>query len=285
MRSLLIFTAVSVGALLFVLERFLPLRSARHSLAVRMAVNLAFSAMAFATFSLVIKPATAALLPLPDEMPLGLVSLIPLPPAASFVLGFLLMDLSFYYWHVANHKIPLFWRFHNVHHSDTDLDVTTALRFHFGELALSAAFRIVQLGIIGISTGAYVVYEIVFHGNTLFHHSNVRLPIRVERPLNALLVTPRMHGIHHSQVKGETNSNFSVVLPWWDRVHRTLRLNVPQSEIVIGVPAYSSPADLGLWAAITAPFRKQRDYWRRMDGTEVERTPAACQGSSTQLAE
>jgi len=176
------------------------------------------------------------------------------------------MDLSFYWWHVLNHRVPFLWRFHNVHHIDSDLDVSTGFRFHFGEVAMSAVFRVVQVALIGISAPAFATYELAFQANTLFHHSNLRLPIRFERLLNKLLVTPRMHGIHHSQVQGETNSNYSVVFPWWDRFHRTLGLNVPQSEIVIGVPGYSMVADRKLVNGLLMPFRKQRDYWRTPDG-------------------
>jgi sterol desaturase/sphingolipid hydroxylase (fatty acid hydroxylase superfamily) len=195
------------------------------------------------------------------------------------------MDLTFYWWHVANHRIPFLWRFHNVHHIDPDLDVSTAFRFHFGEVALSAGFRAIQVSAIGLSASMFVMYELVFQANTLFHHSNVRLPIRVERLLNLVLVTPRMHGIHHSQIRDETNSNYSVVFSWWDRLHRTLGVNIPQSEIVIGVPAYADPADNSLWNDLLLPFRRQRDYWRGPDGTVVRRARATTAESRSRLAE
>jgi sterol desaturase/sphingolipid hydroxylase (fatty acid hydroxylase superfamily) len=195
------------------------------------------------------------------------------------------MDLSFYYWHLVNHRVALLWRFHNVHHIDPDLDVSTALRFHFGELAFSAGFRIVQILLIGISAWVYVAYELFFQANTLFHHSNVRLPIRLERTLNRVLVTPRMHGIHHSHVQRETNSNYGVVFPWWDRLHRTLGLNVPQSAITIGVPGYSNPEDNRLWHAIWLPFRKQRDYWRLPGGAPVTREGSRDEADRYRLAE
>jgi hypothetical protein len=119
----------------------------------------------------------------------------------------------------------------------------------------------------------FAAYELVFQANTLFHHSNVRLPIRVERLLNRVLVTPRMHGIHHSQVREEADSNYSVVFPWWDRLHRTLGLDIPQVDVVVGVPAYSRPEDNTLSNTLLLPFRHQRDYWLRPDGT-VARRPA-----------
>jgi len=273
------------GAGLFLLERLVPLRRSVRSLFGRLAVNLVFSGLALAAATLAVGPAVTASFGRLSDAPFGLIHLVALPPLAGGVLAFLLMDLSFYYWHLLNHRVPVLWRFHNVHHMDPDLDVTTALRFHFGELALSAGFRVVQILLIGISPPIYAVYEVAFQANTLFHHSNVRLPIRLERPLNKLLVTPRMHGIHHSQVEREANSNYGVVFPWWDRLHRTLGLNVPQSAITIGVPAYAKPEDNRLWSALVQPFRRQRDYWRRPDGAPVTRDAELADRQASRLAE
>ena len=136
------------------------------------------------------------------------------------------MDLTFYYWHRLNHTRPLLWRFHNVHHADPDMDVTTSFRFHWGEVLYSTVFRLLQVGLIGVSPLTYLVYEVVFNGATMFHHSNLRLPVAWERRLNRVFVTPRMHGVHHSAVGPETNSNYSVIFSWWDRLNRSLRLNV-----------------------------------------------------------
>ena len=195
------------------------------------------------------------------------------------------MDLLFYWWHVANHRIPFLWRFHNVHHIDPDLDVSTAFRFHFGEIGMSAGFRALQIGVIGLSAPMFAAYELVFQANTLFHHSNVRLPIGVERWLALVLVTPRMHGIHHSQARDETNSNYSVVFSWWDRLHRTIGLNVPQADIVVGVPAYSGPDDNTISNTLLLPFRRQRDYWLLPDGTSVGRRSTVKSMDRSHLAE
>ena len=135
---------------------------------------------------------------------------------------------------------------------------------------------------IGISAWTYLIYEAVFQAGTLFHHSNLRLPLRVERLLVLLVVTPRMHGIHHSQVAGETNSNYSTVFSFWDRLHRTLGLNIRQSAIQIGIPGYAGAGDNRLAATLVAPFRPQRDYWRRLDGSLPVRTDA--EGEKGQLA-
>lgn len=244
------------------LERRMPLRSRKHALLPRLLVNLSVAGLAFLTAALLIRPVVASLVDRAGSDSFGVLHIVAFSPAVQFVVGFLLMDLSFYYWHVANHRLPFLWRFHNVHHFDPELDVATAVRFHFGEVAFSAVFRVVQITAIGPSAWTYVIYELVFHANTLFHHSNLRLPITLERVLNWVFVTPRMHGIHHSQVRDETNSNYSVVFSWWDRLHGSIGLDIPQSAIVIGVPGYSQPADNHFWNVCVVPFQRQRQYWR-----------------------
>jgi sterol desaturase/sphingolipid hydroxylase (fatty acid hydroxylase superfamily) len=155
---------------------------------------------------------------------------------------------------------------------DPDLDVSTSFRFHFGEVLYSVGFRALQVYLIGISLLTYLVYELIFQCATMFHHSNIRLPITFERCLNKVIVTPRMHGIHHSIVQNETNSNYSVIFRWWDVMHGTLRLNVKQSDVVIGVPAYFGPEDNKFLNLLILPFRKQREYWRLPDGKKPERS-------------
>ena len=263
--------AIALLGLVLILEHFFPLRRETRSLLARLVVNIAVSILTFVAAIGLVQPAAQWALRWSTDKPFGLVHLFVLPRWVELIVSFLLMDLAFYYWHVANHRIPFLWRFHNVHHVDPELDVSTAFRFHFGEVALSSIFTVIQISLIGISAWAYAVYQIAFQLEVLFHHSNLRLPIRFERLLNRLVVTPRMHGIHHSQVQRENNSNFGTVFSWWDRLHRTLGLNIPQSEILIGIPGYSLPEDNTVVNALVMPFRKQRDYWRKPDGTLVER--------------
>ncbi len=257
--------------LFFALEKLFPLRKAKAAFLARLFVNVGITGLAFLFAMTVVRPAAMAALAWSSERPFGLMYFLRLPGRAQFVAGFLLLDLSFYYWHLLNHKIPLLWRFHNVHHIDPDLDVSTGFRFHFGEVLFSTLFRVAQVSLIGVSFTTFAIYEIVFQANTLFHHSNLRLPIRLERGLNKLLVTPRMHGIHHSQIRRETNSNYGVVFPWWDRLHRTLGLNITQSKIEIGIPGYTSVEDNKIWRILIMPFVKQRDYWRKPNGDNPTR--------------
>ena len=275
----------AILAALFIVERVAPLRRTRTRLLLRLFINFAISGLAFLTSMMVVRPAALGALAWTSRESFGLVHVVPAPAWAQFLVGFALLDLGFYYWHVLNHRIPLLWRFHNVHHLDPDLDVSTGFRFHVGEVLMSTVFRVAQVGLTGVSFTTFAVYELIFQANTLFHHSNVRLPIQVERLLNAVLVTPRMHGVHHSQVRQETNSNFGVVFRWWDALHRTIRLNIPQSRIEIGVAGYSRPEDNRFWHALTLPFRPQRDYWRKDDGTIPDREASVLGSDRKRLAE
>jgi sterol desaturase/sphingolipid hydroxylase (fatty acid hydroxylase superfamily) len=260
---------------LFLLERQFPLRKPKSPLAARLLVNAIVSALALATALIVVRPVATEVLQLVSERDWGVTQFVSTNAAVQAVLAFLLLDLSFYYWHRANHAWPLLWRFHNAHHVDPDLDVSTAMRFHFVEIGYSAAFRALQVTVIGGAPWVFIAYETAFQLNTLFHHSNVRLPVTVERGLNLVLVTPRMHGIHHSKRFDEINSNWSSVFSWWDRLHGTLRLNVPQAEIEIGVSGYSLPQDNSVRSVLATPFRTQRDYWRDADGKEAPRRQGA----------
>jgi sterol desaturase/sphingolipid hydroxylase (fatty acid hydroxylase superfamily) len=271
--------------ILFLLEIIFPLRLQKNSLAKRLFINFCVTALAFAANAAILQPTAKFMVQWTNHQSFGLVHILALPTAIKSVIAFLLMDLTYYYWHRANHRFLFLWRLHNVHHIDPDLDISTGFRFHFVEIILSAGLRIVQIGLTGISLGTYVLYELVYQANTLFHHSNIHLPLKVEQLLNIILVTPRMHGIHHSQVQDETNSNYSVIFPWWDRLHQTLRLNVAQSEIEIGIPAYSLPEDNKLQHIFLMPFQKQRDYWRKPDNTLVERNPDILGADKTRMVD
>lgn len=237
----------------------------------RMLTNIAVAVPTLVVMRLGLIPLVVAAAYWAQQHEFGLLYVLPLPSWGRAVGAFLLLDYSLYVWHILSHKVPLLWRFHNVHHTDVDLGVTTALRFHFGEMLLSGAFRATWVLLIGAGPVVVLVYEAIFEASVAFHHSNWRLPYRMERLLSWVIVTPRMHGIHHSIVRRETDSNYSNLLNIWDRLHRTIRLNVRQDEITIGVPGYRDPADLGAIRLLTLPFRRQRDYWRMPDGTEPHR--------------
>ena len=200
----------------------------------------------------------------------GLFHLLQLPAVIALPAGILLYDYAYYWWHKTMHLVPVCWRFHNVHHTDLDMDVSTASRFHFGEVLLSIFFRVAVVGLFGFGIWTLALYELLFSVANQFQHSNWRLPLALERILNRLIVTPRMHGAHHSIVQRETNSNWGTVFSGWDRLHGTLRIDVPQDAITIGVANYRDETELTFGKLFLLPFRKPR-AWQLPDGTVPER--------------
>ncbi|HKZ76994.1 MAG TPA: sterol desaturase family protein [Pyrinomonadaceae bacterium] len=257
--------------LLVWLEGRRPLRGEVESKLRRGARNLAIAGVGAVMLQLTESPVALSLTALVKQHNLGLLKRLPLPPWLELALAIILLDYTLYVWHVLTHKVPFLWRFHVAHHIDLDLDASTALRFHFGELLLSVPWRVGQIILIGVSPLAFYVWQALLLLSILFHHSNIRLPVAAERWLNRLIVTPRMHGIHHSIVREETNSNWSSGLTIWDRLHGTLRLNVPQDEVTIGVPAYRESEDVELLKILAMPFGEQRPTWQLPDNSEPRR--------------
>ena len=186
-------------------------------------------------------------------------------------LAVALMDYTLYLWHVLMHRSQWLWRLHLPHHVDLDLDASTALRFHFSELMVSVAWRTGQVALIGVSPRAYSAWQKLLMLSILFHHSNVELPIKLERWLSRIIVTPRLHGIHHSIIRDETDSNWSSGLTLWDWLHGTLKLNVPQQAITIGVPAYRQSEEVKLSKIIAMPFASQPPSWQLPGNGEPRR--------------
>jgi len=255
--------SVVVGAvgLLWLLERRRPLRKSVESKVMRTERNLAVAGLAALSLQLVERPAIQPLTALVQRRGWGLLRAVRLPAWLEVVLAVVLMDYTLYMWHVLMHRVPFLWRFHLPHHVDLDLDASTALRFHAGELAIATGWRIFQVTLIGVSPLSLSVWQTFVLLSILFHHSNLRLPIQVEQKLVRIFVTPRMHGIHHSIEKEETNSNWSSGLTLWDWLHGTLRLNVPQDQITIGLPAFQNPDEIKLPQILEMPFVEQRPTW------------------------
>jgi sterol desaturase/sphingolipid hydroxylase (fatty acid hydroxylase superfamily) len=247
--------------LLWWLERRRPLRTAVESTFKRTGRNLAVAGLAAVSLQLVERPAIQPLTSLVQRRGWGLLKLFRLPAWLEVVLAVVLMDYTLYIWHVLMHRVPFLWRFHLPHHVDLDLDTSTAFRFHAGELAIATGWRVFQVTLIGVSPLSLSVWQNFVLLSVLFHHSNVRLPLTVEQKVVRIFVTPRLHGIHHSIVKEETNSNWSSGLTLWDWLHGTLRLNVSQDQITIGVPAYQNPEELKLPQILAMPFVEQRPTW------------------------
>ena len=258
---------VVVFAAMLILELRRPLRRSVESKSRRLVRNLTTGAAALAISTLLQTPLVVPVSRWLLARRIGLLNAIAMPAALQTLLSVVLLDYTLWFWHYANHRVPLLWRFHLVHHVDRDLDASTALRFHFGEQALSIVYRCVQIAVIGATPLAVWIWQAILFASILFHHSNVELPIAWERRLVRFIVTPRMHGIHHSDRLDETNSNWSSLLSWWDYLHHTIILGVPQKSVTIGVPAYQSPSDVTIGRILVIPFIRQRRDFHLSDGS------------------
>ncbi len=168
------------------------------------------------------------------------------------LLDLLLLDLLIYWWHRANHELPLLWRFHEVHHLDRTLDTTSALRFHFGEVLLSAAARAGVVVLLGIPFVSVLVFETLVLLSTIFHHSNLRLPAGLEHALSRLVITPSIHWVHHHARRADTDSNYGTILSLWDPLFGTRSAISRRPEMAIGV---ERRRELGFVGLLLRPFQ------------------------------
>jgi sterol desaturase/sphingolipid hydroxylase (fatty acid hydroxylase superfamily) len=155
----------------------------------------------------------------------------------------LVLDLAIYMQHVMFHAVPLLWRFHRMHHTDLDFDVTTGARLHPVEIVLSMLIKFAVIIVIGPPVIAVFLFEVILNATSMFNHSNVSIPLSADRILRWLVVTPDMHRVHHSIENDETNSNFGFNLPWWDRLFGTYR-DQPRdghAAMTIGIHGFREP--------------------------------------------
>lgn len=186
----------------------------------------------------------------------GLLNRLEAPRWLAAVAAFLALDLAIWVQHVAFHKLPWLWRLHRVHHSDTEVDTTTGLRFHPVEILVSMAWKLAVVVALGAPPGAVVLFEVVLNATSLFNHGNVTLPARLESLLRLVLVTPHMHRVHHSAVPEETDSNYGFNLPWWDRLFGTYRRAPAAGEaaMTIGLAYLREPRNRRLDVLLYQPL-------------------------------
>jgi len=153
----------------------------------------------------------------------GLLNNFDLPVLLEVIVGVILLDCIIYLQHVMFHAIPLLWRLHMMHHADLDIDITTGLRFHPIEMIISMAIKLSAIATLGPSPLAVLIFEIILNATAMFNHGNINLPVKIDKWLRYLVVTPDMHRVHHSVIIKETNSNFGFNLPWWDRLFGTYK--------------------------------------------------------------
>ncbi len=261
--------AACAAAAILAGERWSPLRRQTQREPARLLRNAALGALSMAVVAAVESPLVQPLARRAETRRRGLAQRLPVPAWARDAAAFLLMDYTTYLWHILTHKVSALWRLHLVHHVDLDMDASTALRFHALDMLVSAPYRAAQVALAGASPRALRLWQAFFFASVLFHHSNLRLPAGLERRLAQVLTTPRMHGIHHSTVRGETDSNWSSGLSLWDHLHGSFRLDVPQHRVQVGVPGYRDPAAIRFRPSLLLPFTRQRDAWQPQAGAVV----------------
>jgi sterol desaturase/sphingolipid hydroxylase (fatty acid hydroxylase superfamily) len=187
----------------------------------------------------------------------GLLNNLPIPPWAAVVTSVVLLDLAIYLQHVMFHAVPALWRVHRMHHADLDFDVTTGARFHPIEIVLSMLIKLAAVAALGAPALGVLVFEVLLNATSMFNHSNVRIPVRLDRYLRWFVVTPDMHRVHHSIEVGETNSNFGFNLPWWDRLLGTYRDQPAAGHdgMTIGIEQFRAARELWLDRMLLQPFR------------------------------
>jgi sterol desaturase/sphingolipid hydroxylase (fatty acid hydroxylase superfamily) len=194
------------------------------------------------------------------EHRLGLLNQVDWPYWLKVAIALLVLDLAIWIQHLASHKVPLFWRLHQVHHADRDIDVTTAVRFHPIEIALSMVWKIAIVVPLGASPFAVFLFEVILNASAMFNHANIALLPWLDRALRLLIVTPDMHRVHHSALREEHDRNYGFNLSLWDRLFGTYRAEpeAGQQGMTIGLPPYQTEAPTRLCWSLWLPFRRQR---------------------------
>lgn len=192
-----------------------------------------------------------------QQQSLGLLNQFACPNWLSILISLLFLDFAIYAQHVLAHKWPLLWRLHQVHHTDIDMDASTAVRFHPLEILFSMLYKVVCILLIGANPTAIVAFEIILNGSATFNHSNVYIPPKLEKILRYFLITPDLHRIHHSVIPQETDSNYGFSLSCWDRLCRTYTADPqsPQTEMAIGLAGFRQAQKLNFVRLLILPFQ------------------------------
>lgn len=242
-------------------ETALPRRKRRHSRAVRWFSNfgiLIADFLTIAAFGFLVPIAAVATAFYAQKIGFGLFVWLDWPVWLEYVLAFALLDFVIWFQHVITHKIPLLWRLHKVHHSDHDLDASSALRFHPLEIIFSIFFKSAFVLLLGAPAFIVFVFEAAVNGGALFNHANFKLPLKLDKYIRWLIVTPDMHRIHHSVIRVETDSNYGFGLSIWDRIFGTYRDQPKDGHdgMVLGLSQYQDDKAVKLGWILTLPFRK-----------------------------
>jgi sterol desaturase/sphingolipid hydroxylase (fatty acid hydroxylase superfamily) len=249
---------LAIFAVMALWERGVPMRGLVASRWRRWGTNWAILLIDAAVVRLLFGAAAAGAAIDAASSGLGLFNRLDWPGWAAFAVSFLALDLAIWLQHLLTHKIPLLWRLHRVHHADRDCDVTTAIRFHPIEIALSMGLKIGLVYALGAPVAAVIAFEVVLNGAAMFNHSNVRMPAGLERALRLLIVTPDMHRVHHSVDRAEHDANYGFNLSVWDRLFGTYVAQPARGHrgMTIGLDDCQTDGPTRLGWSLSFPFRK-----------------------------
>jgi sterol desaturase/sphingolipid hydroxylase (fatty acid hydroxylase superfamily) len=238
-------------------EAFAPRREQKLARGTRWPSNIGIVFLDTVLVRLVFPMTAVGLALIAEARGWGLFPAVGLPTWASLPLAVVALDLAIYLQHVLFHAVPAFWRLHRMHHADLEFDVTTGARFHPIEMLLSMGIKLGVIAALGIPAVAVLMFEVLLNATSMFNHSNVHMPARLDRVLRWVVVTPDMHRVHHSIVARETNSNFGFNLPWWDRLFGTYRDQpaAGHEAMTIGIEQFRDPVEQRLDRMLTQPFR------------------------------
>jgi sterol desaturase/sphingolipid hydroxylase (fatty acid hydroxylase superfamily) len=242
-------------ALFWCWETWRPFFDQREGRIRHAAHNLAIALFNTVILGLVFGFVTATVAGWSEQNHYGLLNTLGIDEPIRFVLALVLLDGWMYFWHRANHTLPLLWRFHRMHHSDHHMDVTTATRFHLGEHLAGAILRLGLIVLLGFEVWHLVVYDTMVIAVTQFHHADISIG-QWDRWLRLLIVTPYMHKVHHSDWRPETDSNYSTVLSVWDRLFGSLRMRADPKTLVFGLNEFSDPGWQTWSGMMKTPFVK-----------------------------
>lgn len=254
---------LSIFALVALAEWRFPKRDRTQTRAERWKINIGILVFDVVAQRLTVGAAAFATAVFAQQNGWGLFNALGWPVWIEGVFAFLILDFAIYLQHVMSHALPVFWRLHQVHHADLDVDLTTGIRFHPIEIIVSLVYKAIIVAALGVDPWIVILFEAVLNASAVYTHGNIRIPERIDTALRWVFCTPDMHRVHHSVVPEETNSNFGFFLSVWDRLCGTMR-HAPalgQDGVVIGLNAYRDPGRLGLLSILAMPFRTiQREY-------------------------
>lgn len=249
-----------IFAVMALLEAVIPRRALTKGRVTRWPANWGLIVLDSLLVRLVFPLGGAGLALLAETRGWGLFGILGLGGAFAGVITFLALDLAVWFQHLVSHKVPLFWRIHRVHHADSDVDATTALRFHPVEILLSLLWKGLVIVALGGPWEAVLIFEIVLNASAVFGHTNMKIPAGLDRVLRLVVVTPDMHRIHHSVLRHETDSNYGFYLSVWDRLCGTY-IETPEKgheAMEIGLGPSLTPRAHSLPFSLMIPFLRTR---------------------------